>query len=237
MNQLLDVKRRIRKLVGDPDGRFTSDADLVERIAIVYDDAINYLANYSSPNIEKAIEVLNVPQGTTDFSPFQVQQTSALTPGQTGAPLAGLLNPLYIEWKQAGLPDPNYVEAHYTDRLPHIVPGSYINGQRVSWTWRAWKIYITPLGYPADFLVTGEFRPAPLIKDTDVVEVHPMMVSHLAYAVAAAIGASRGNQPYAEDYGARAVQTLDDVVGWLVRKDQGGVTRVGRMTGSRRRSR
>lgn len=236
MNTLLDVKKRVRALVGDPDGRgIATDATIVQRLATIYDDAINYLANYSSPNIEKQVGVYSVPAGTTDFSAFQTEQPPALVSAQAGAPLAGLLNPIKLEWKQAGLPDPNYVEARFCqDTLPHIVPGNYINGYRPSWTWRAWIMYVTPLGYPADFLVTGEFRPPPLLKDTDVVAVHPMLVSHLAYAVAAAIGASRGNQTYTENYGARAIQTMDDVVGWLVRKEQGAVTRVGRMKGSRR---
>lgn len=236
MGTLRDVKASVRALIEDPEGYISPDADLVQKINLVYKSAIGRLANYGSPNIEQQIPLLNVPAGTTTLSTYQVQQPPGQRAGLAGSPLAGLINPLLIEWKQANQPENCYCEARFVDEyLPHVVPGNYINGMGVWWTWRAWQLYITPLGFPADFLVTGEFKPAPLLKDEDKVAVHPMMDDYLAYATAAMIGASKVNASYIQTWTALADVTMDDVIGWLVRKDQGGICRVGRMTDSRRR--
>lgn len=236
MGNLRDIKQGVRSLLEDPEGYIAPDGDLIQKVNIVYKSVINYLANFGSPNIEKQVPLLNVAAGTTTFTPQQVNQPPSQRAGQTGSPLAGLLNPLLIEWKQAGQPENQYREARFVDEyLPHIVPGNYINGMGIFWTWRAWQIYITPLGFPADFMVTGEFKPAPLLKDEDVIAVHPAMDDYLTYATAALIGASRVNPSYIQTWTALADASRDDVAAWLVRKDQGGICRVGRMTGERRR--
>lgn len=232
MNNLKELKSKIRALVEDGDIDWTDDDYLVSKIAIVYDDAVNYLMNTCSPFITAQITVPNVSFGTTDLTSFQVAPaTGAQAAGQQGAPLLGLINPLDIWYKQAYQPENNYIHCRETKDLPFITPSNYVMGQTVYWEWRAYKLFVTPLSFNADFLVKGEFKPPPLLKDTDIVQIHPSMTSALAYMTAAMIGGSRVNASYLQTWEAQASRTLDDISAQLTRKEQSTSQRVGRMGG------
>lgn len=232
MNQLFDVKAKARTLIGDPDADFATDEYILPFINLCYENAVNYLANTCSPFMTENRLVLNVPQGTTDFTPFQVvPATGALAAGQTGAPLLGLRKPLKIWWKQAGQPENCYCEAHLLKQLPFVTPQNYIAGQRVFYKWQQYKLYFTPLSFNADFQVEGEFAPPPLVEDHDIVQIYPSMSSALAFMTAAMIGGERVNATYIQTWSAAATTTLDDISADLVRGEQGTSQRVGRMGG------
>jgi hypothetical protein len=232
MNQLIDVKKKARTLVEDPDGDWADDEYILPYIVIAWESAINYLTNTCSPFITEARPVLNVPMGTTDFTPFQVKPaTPAQAVGQAGAPLVGLMTPLKIWWKVAGQPENNYCEADEKKDLPFITPANYIAGQRVYWEWRANKILVTPLNFNADFLVKGEYLPQCPLKDEDYLQLDPLMSNGLGYATAALIGGGRVNQSYLTTWQQAAENEWDNVSARLVRKELSTTQRAGRMSG------
>jgi hypothetical protein len=230
MNTVLDVKQRIKALVGDPDGDFCTDAYLLPLINLAYEDSINALEGTCSPFITQLQPCPNLPLGTTSL----VAQQKA------GQPLDGLVNPLSIEIKQAGQPDTSYCFLKRVDILPNssnigLNQPANIYWQSLCWEWRSYVIYLTTLPYPADIRVRGEFRPPALVKDTDPIVVHPMMAAALAYAAAALVGAERGNAGYVTKYGDAATARFDDISAELVRQQQGTTSRVGRMSNGRGR--
>ena len=226
MNSLLDVKQRTRALVGDVDADFATDAYLLPLINQAYDDSINVLEGTCSPFITQLKVAPNVALGTSSLAELQ-------KPGQ---PWEGLINPLDLEVKGVGLPETSYFMGTRKDILPNTsnyAPNQPLNNWagRFTWEWRSYVVYVTPLGYAADFRMRGEFRPPALVKDTDPIAIHPQMVVALSYATAALIGAERGNAAYVQNYGQQATRTLDDVSATLVRQQQGTSSRVGRMNG------
>ena len=230
MNTLLDVKQRVRSLIGDVDADFATDGYLLPLINQAYDGAITYLAGTCSPFITQLQVAANVPLGTSSLAELQ-------KPNQ---PFFGLVNPLDLEVKQAGQPEVNYVMATRKDILPNS--SNYAPGQplmnwfgSVCWEWRSYVVYITGLGFAADIRIRGEFRPAALVKDTDPIAIHPMMAYALAFSTAALIGAERGNAGYIQNYGTQATNTLDDIAATLVRQQQGTSSRLGRVSGGGRR--
>lgn len=237
MNQLFDVKQKARTLIGDPDGDFATDDYILPFINICYENAVNYLANTCSPFMTETRLLLNVNQGTTDFTQYQVApQTGALAAGQTGAPLLGLRKPLRIWWKVAFQPENCYCEALPEKDLPNITPQNYITGQQVFYEWRQYKLFVTPLSFNADWKVKGEYAPPPLVKDDDVVQIYPSMTSALAFMTAAMIGGERVNATYIQTWSTAATNTLDDISADLVRGEQGTSQRVGRMGGRHNRA-
>lgn len=223
INTFAEVKGEIRSLIGDPDGDFATDAYLTPLVNIVQKKAVNYLEGTCSPFITKIVDVPNIPAGYTSFIKEQ----------KAGGTLVGLFNPLIIEFKQAGMPINTYCEAIKTNRLPNIAPDANPTTRGMYWEMRSFVLYLTPLTYIADFQVRGEFRPAPLLLDDDIIAVHPMLSTVLAFGTAALIGAERGNQSYVTNYQPQAEQILEDVASELVRQQQGPPTRLGKMNRTR----
>ena len=230
MDTVLDVKAQVKSLVGDPDGDFCTDAYLMPLMNTAYKQALNYLEGTCSPFITQLQVATNIPFGT-----------SALTEQQKpDNPFYGLVNPLDIEVKQTGLPELNYVMGKRYDILPNST--NFAPGQPMmnfwgsfGWEWRSYVLYITPLAFAADIRVRGEFRPPALVKDTDLIQLHPLMSVALGYATAALVGSERGNAGYVTNYGQQSEETLDDVAAMLVRQQQGTSSRVGRMSRGGRR--
>ena len=228
MNTVLDVKARVRSLIGDTDADFATDAYLLPLLNQAYDQALNYLCSTCSPFITQLQVATNIALGTSSMEELQ----------KPGHPFYGLVNPLDIEIKQTGLPELSYVMGTRKDILPNS--SNYALGQpmqnwtgRFCWEWRSYVVYITPVPYAFDLRIRGEFRPPALIKDTDPIAIHPLMTTALAYSTAALVGAERGNAGYIQNYGTQGTNTLDDISSILVRQQQGTSSRVGRMSGSR----
>ena len=227
MNDLREVKKRARALVGDPDGDFATDAYLLPLINQFYEQAIHKLEETCSPFITLLQVVPALPAGTTSLVAQQ-------KPNQ---PLFGLINPLDIEYKQTGLPETNYIFAVERNILPNTSPTGSPQIRGMDWEYRSFVLYVTPLPYIADLRVRGEFRPPPLKNDDDIIVIHPLMGACLAYGAASLIGSERQNQNYKTDYGAEAQDMLDDIEAELVRQTQGTTSRVGRMNRGNRGSR
>jgi hypothetical protein len=168
----------------------------------------------------------NLPEGTTWL---QEQQK----PGQ---PLFGLMNPLQLEFKPAGTLENNYTFAGRREILPNVTPFGAPQIRGMEWEWRSYIVYTTPLPYPADLRIRGEFTPPPLVNDADMIVVHPMMAVALAFGTAALIGSERGNTTYKTDYTTQAQNVLDDIEAELVRQNQGTTQRLGKMSRGRGQS-
>ena len=228
MDSLLDVKKRTRSLIGDPDGDFATDPYLLPLVNQTYDVATHRLLNTCSPFIEQYVVLPGVAQGTTSLQNFQ----------DKGQPLFALVNPLEIEFKRAGAPDVAYRYSHPKRLLPHVAIGAPVIGvgpqAGPQWTWRGYVLTFTPLPFACDLRILGEFKPAALVKDTDLVVIHPMMTAALAFGTAALIGAERQNQNYVQSYAPQAEALLDDISNELVRQEGGTTARLGRANSSRK---
>lgn len=223
MNDLKEVKARARALVGDPDGDFATDAYLLPLVNQALEMFVHSLMGTCSPFITLLKVVPALPAGTTWLAEQQ-------KPDQ---PLFGLMNPLYIEFKQTGQPETSYCGATRREILPNVSPYGSQQVRGLDWEWRSYLLYLTSLPYISDIRVRGEFRPPPLIKDTDMIVVHPMMGAALAFGTAALIGSERGNTTYKTDYTTAAQNLLDDIESELVRQNQGTTSRLGKMSRGR----
>lgn len=226
MDTLKDVKQRSRSLIGDPDADFATDAYIVPLINQVYETSTHRLLSTCSPFIEKYVDLPGLAQGTTSLQALQAPTK----------PLSELVNPLEVQFKPAGAPESAYRDAPPRMRLPNISP-TYppLIGVGVQWTWRSYVLTVTPLPFPCDLRVLGEFKPPKLVNDNDLIVIHPMMTAALSFGTAGLIGAERQNQNYIQTYTPLADQVIDDVGAELVRQEQGTSIRIGRANQSRGR--
>jgi hypothetical protein len=179
------------------------------------------------------VDVLGVDIGTTDLGNYQSATMANDDGSASTGPLYGLVTPIIVEWKTAGQPVSRYREAGRTGKLPNVSPASPQALYQMEWEWRGGVIFLTPLSYPADLRVRGEFGPPPLVKDTDVLVVHPRIEQAVSYGTAALIGAERNNAPYTENYSTQADRVLENISNMMVKAEQGTTTRIGRVGGHR----
>ncbi|MDE2102632.1 MAG: hypothetical protein KGL39_35630 [Patescibacteria group bacterium] len=212
-----EVKARVRALLDDPSGSYLTDSFIDPIVNEVYSDINSQLTSTQSSYDIAVIEVPGVTPGTPNLSYVQ-------GPGQL---LGGLASqPERIDWKVAGN-DPSYYSlvTNY-NVLPDVQPQQGISG----WEYRAGVIWLTRCSILVDIRVRGEFIFPPLVKDDDVLQGHDRLGYVVAYGTASLIGAIRGNQAWAASYDAKATEGLDDIMGELVRAEQGQVRRIGRQT-------
>lgn len=234
-NTLGGVKKRVRSLVGDPMGDFATDAYLVPLINQCYEHQTTYLMSETDSSFDEWIfDVPNVPSGTTNLGPWQSKAMK--TPnGNVAGPLLGLVDPIIVEWKISGQPDDRYVEATRTGKLPNVSPAAPFPPFQMQWEWLHYIINVTPLSYPCDIRVRGEFSPPTLTADTDELIIHPRMGTATSYGTAALIGVERKNQNFIDNYGGQAQDVLELIANYLVKNEQGTTTRIGRTGGNLRR--
>jgi hypothetical protein len=234
MNTLKDVKAKVRSLVGDTMGDWTSDAYLIPLINQVYESQTTQLMSETGSSFDEQVrDVPNVPLGTTSLTKYQQPSMDSGGGGNVVGPLYGLMDPIVVEWKQLNQPDNYYVEAGRTAKLPNVSPAAPGPPYTMSWEWRGSIVYLTPMIFAVDLRVRGEFSPAPLLKDTDILTVNPRMGAATAFGTAGLIGRERNNAGYAEGYLEQAAAVLDDIANTLVRAEQGTTARIGRGSGRR----
>lgn len=215
-------------------GDFCTDEYLTPKINTAYGAQLTQLeADADSSFDERLRDIPAVPLGTTNLGIYQADQMPG---GNQKGPLAGLITPITVEWKIQGQPDDCYVEAGRTGKLPNVSPAAPIAPYRMQWELREGIIYLTPLTYPADMRVRGEFALYPLVQDKDKLQVHPRMYIATAFATAAIIGAERNNQNWINSYKPEADAVLEDIENILIKAEQGTVTRIGRLGGHRGRN-
>lgn len=211
-------------------GDFTTDAYILPFINQVYEQQATQLeANADSSFDEFVRDVPALPIGTTNLENYQSETMTDEDGEASTGPLFGLVTPITVEWKQIGQPDANYVEAARTGKLPNVSPAAPSPPYIMQWEWRASVIYLTPLGYPCDIRVRGEFAFGNLLKDSDILGIHPKMGVPVSYGAAALIGQERNNASYATGYAEQADQALENIENILVKAEQGTVTRIGRL--------
>lgn len=215
------VKARVRNLLDDPQGSYLTDDFIGPLVNEAYEDMNSQLMATQSSYDIGVIELPAIPAGTAN-----------LTDQQTGTgPLERMAAmPERIDWKPAGT-DPSYYQlVENFAILPDSSPEEGVAG----WEFRSGIIWLTPSSIPVDLRVRGEFLAQQLREDTDVLATHPRIGYVVAYATAALIAAVRGNTPWAQAYESKAAEGMDEIMGQLVRAEQGQVRRISRQ--SRRRS-
>jgi hypothetical protein len=222
LNTLGDVKVKARELVGDLTGSWLTDGEVTTVANQVYEQQIQWLTGTCSPYITKLVVVPNVTAGTTNLSEFSRKTAQN--------PMAGLVEPRLLKAKQAGTTDNYYREMNEYDVLPDVPPGWPV-GRYGGWEWRSTEVWLVPFPNAMDIQIRGDFLPPPLVKDTDILVVHPNMAHATAYAVAAVFGAQAGNTQWETSYGAAAETALGAIAAQLVRQQQKLTFRVGRLNG------
>lgn len=213
------VKARVRALLDDPQGSYLTDDFIVPLINETYADACSQLTSTQSSYDIGLVEVPNVQPGTPNLSNQQ-------KPGGLISHLAA--QPLRIDWKTAG-DDPSYYQLvpNY-GVLPDLQPQQGMAG----WEYRAEIIWLTPSSIAVDLRIRAEFGFPPLANDDDVLQGPQRLGYVIAYGTAAMIAMVRGNTPWVQQYGAAAEEGMDEIMGQLVRAQQGQVRRIGRQTQS-----
>ena len=147
----------------------------------------------------------------------------------TGQPLELMVQPLRLEWKQAGIDNTNYRTVTLVDKKKDVLAGQFVE----EWEWRTGIIYLTPCVLAVDLRIRGDFLFDSLAADQDVVSVTKSFGHALAYGSAALVGAVRGNQAWMQAYTILQDSAVDDLMQYLTRKDQGKIRRVGRVSRGR----
>lgn len=213
-------------------GDFTTDTYLTPLINQVYETQTTQLMSETDSSFDDWVfDVPNIPIGTTTLANYQATTMRNEDGSSATGPLAGLVSPITVEWKIAGQPDVNYAEAGRTGKLPNVSPAAPSPPYLMQWEWRGMVIYLTPLAYPCDIRVRGEFSPPTLVQDTDALIVHPRMATATAFGTAALIGVERENEGFIEKYTAAADNVLDLISNMLTKAEQGTTTRIGRLRG------
>lgn len=211
------VKARVRALLDDPQGSYLTDSFIVPLINEVYEDANSQIASTQSSFDVAVVEVPGVTPGTPNLSAQQA-------PGGLIGHLAA--QPERIDWKVAGNAPSYYQLVPNYGVLPDLQPQQGMAG----WEWRSGVIWLTPSSIDVDLRIRGEFGFPPLANDDDVLQGPPRLGYSVSYGVAALIAVVRGNVQWVQEYEAAATESMDEIMGQLVRADQGQVRRIGRQT-------
>lgn len=212
------VKARVRNLLDDPQGSYLTDDFIGPLVNEAYEDLNSQLTTTQSSYDINVVELPGIPAGTPN-----------LASEQAGAgPLQRLAAmPERIDWKPAGT-DPSYYQLIENFAvLPDSMPQEGVYG----WEYRSGTVWLTPSSIPVDLRVRGEFQAQPLTEDTDVLVTHPRIGYVVAYATASLVAAVRGNTPWALAYDSKAAEGMDEIMGQLVRSEQGQVHRIRRQSG------
>jgi hypothetical protein len=213
---LTTVKTRIRSLVDDPDATYATDAFLLPLINQKYEELYNRMLSTGAEFERKIVEIFSLAPQTPDLSAYNF----------TGQPLELMVQPLTLEWKQAGLDNTNYRTAALVDKVKDVVANQFVD----DWEWRAGIIYLTPCILNVDLRIRGDFLFSSLASDQDVVSAAKNFGHALAYGASALVGVVRGNQAWAQAYTLLQDNAVDDVMQYLTRKDQAKIRRLGRVT-------
>jgi len=231
-NTLGDVIQRIQGLAGDKTGYLYSRNYLVPLINQAYEEMALQIKNASGKNFEALVELLAVPQGTSDLSDYQKWDG----PNQTRGQLFGLFDPIRMWVKTAGALPQFYTEAYGPrDTLPHVQPPGITPGNYaviVTYAWIGYKLSITPVAGPTDIQVYGRFDPPPLQKDEDQLMLYPRMTMVLASATLAWTGIERSNTTIFAGAEQQAVAGVDNIVADIIRQCQKNPRRLAKMGNS-----
>jgi hypothetical protein len=122
-------------------------------------------------------------------------------------PLDGLMKPRVVDFKPSGTPNNRFRPVEECSILPDT-PSQVTEGL-------------------FDFRVRGDFLPKPLLKDDDIIEVHPNGSTALAFSIASLIGAERPNDGWFTKYGTLAQNGWDEIGADLSRQQQHLTFRIG----------
>jgi hypothetical protein len=212
------INQTIRALVEDPNGDYANDGFLQPLLTLEYTNIANELRLYAPDIDEYVVELPAVAAGTPDLSAFMAQNK----------PLYWLLSPREIEWKLAGTPATNYVDAEGPlDKLRDIAaPGI---AALDCWSYTHLNIGLSSFSTPLDLRIRGEFLFPPLSSSSGVVQIGQNTLPVFSYRIAKLIAIKRGNQQWVANYGLEANNSFDVVKQGLIHMRQSKSERVGRV--------
>jgi hypothetical protein len=219
------VKTTVRAILGDQRKSWLTDSYLDPIVRHVFDLQVLYLLDTCSPFITKVVTIPGLPAATTDLSDWQNNLTKQS--------LFGLMDPLKLDWKNAGQPESTYSQVIKTDILPNCGPSAPLPLGRMYYEWRKMILFLTPMAYPVDLRVRGEFLPEPLLKEEQVIPLHPLLGAALAEESAGCASRERANPGQMQAYQLVGTAALDNIANALVRGGQDTTIRVGRVNGRR----
>jgi hypothetical protein len=203
-----DVVQAVATLMDDP-GQTSIDIDYVlPFLNLKFNDVSMKLAMLGLQYGEEEA-CFTIPAGTENLSNFMLQ----------GQPLASLMVPISIDWKEVGEADEEYTpvdSVRELDDLPTAAGGSATTGI-AEYSWQGGTILITPPGSD----VTGRVRFKSL-SATEVDAVDNLIRGAgnvIAYFTTALIYAIRGN-PLKVDMKAQGDEALDDFLAMSNMRDQ-----------------
>lgn len=234
-NTFGEVLQRCQSLMGDRTGRWVTLAYASDFINQAYEDMTEKIKNASGKNFEGVVELLNVPTGTSDLSPYQTPGDLTANPPVNPGPLAGLFDPIRMWAKSAGtLPQYYQPAVGPRDTLPHVNPPGVTPGTptvQVTFAWLGNKLSITPVAGAIDIQVYGRFNPPRLQKSTDQLLLASNMSFTLAYFSCALMGVERTNPAILAGYVEQGNAGVDNIVADIIRQSQKQPRRVGKIGG------
>jgi hypothetical protein len=234
-NTFGEVINRCQSLMGDPTGRWVTQAYAGAIINQAYSDMAHAIKLASGKNLEAIIEVLNVPPGTISLYPLQTYGDLSADPPVQPGPLVGLFDPLDLWVKTAGALPQYYTRARGPrDTLPHVnppgvAPGNF--GVQVTFAWIGNKLCITPVAGAIDIQVYGRFNVPRLVQLTDNLVLDPDMTDTLAYNACGLMGVERSNPTVTEGYAQRGLAGIDNIVASIILQCQKNPRRLAKMGG------
>lgn len=236
-NTLGETVARCQSLLGDPSGQWVKRYYIVPFINQAYSAMAKAIKNGSGKNFEAIVEVLNVPNGTTDLSIYQKQGDPTANPPVNRGPLAGLFDPLRMWVKTAGQLPQFYTPAWGPrDTLPFVNPPGITPGTfsvQVTFAWIGNKLSITPVAGPIDIQLYGRFNPPRLQADEDPLLLADDLTDTLAFAASALAGVERANPAVLQGYAQEATNGIDNIIADIIRQCQKNPRRLAKLGGAR----
>ncbi len=233
MNTLFDVKKTVQLLIGDDEHGALTDDYLVPKINFAYRTQTLAIMQAMGSNLEQVVEIPaaldangnEASKGLTSLA--KLQQPDDL--------LNGLVEPLYLWWKPAGSAENCYREVFEKKTLPFVDPSTTGFMRAMYFTWRGGQLFVTPMNQPIDLLVDGRFGAPALVKNEDVLAVHPLMETTVTPATLALCGAEMGNAGFQQAGMQAAEEAADNISNLVMMSKQGYTARAGRMDSRGRR--
>ena len=149
MATLKDVRAGVAALISDPDQDILTNAYFLPFCNQVYEQQVSFLSGTCNPFETKLVTLPKLGVGTCDLTGQQ----------KDNGPLVGLINPLELRWKPAGMPENNYSLLRRFNVLPNAAwpfPAiSTVNSYQAGWEWRGNAVFLTPFSILIDLQVRG----------------------------------------------------------------------------------
>jgi hypothetical protein len=208
-----NIITRVQVILDDPAGTWADEDYVLSFLKIYAEDVAIEFAKYdlSYSTVETVLPAL--PAFTTDLSSFQA----------SGGSLAGLMEPISVEWRPAGSTDEDWVVVPACDKVPDVDPDeNTVKG----YEWRGGLVYLAKCAQAVDLRV--RYTQVPGLYEDQAQEEVVGIRNVLAYGTAAMMWGVRGNAQRATETDAKCQVAKDNFESLMVMKEQKVDRKVGR---------